>query len=126
MTEVASKQVPTVHLADKDWEIPVLAPKQNKVIVPILVALIPRVVAARAAGMVDPSDETKGINLARVVIELIGDAKTYDDLSVVVYTALTRANPALTREEFDNMPVDTMEMVAALTCIGQQAGLLRK
>ena len=41
-----------------------------------------------------------------------------------VFAALTRAHPELTRESFDDMAIDTFELIAAVRTIALQAGLL--
>ena len=52
------------------------------------------------------------------------DTQSYDTLSTIVFTALTRATPDLTREAFDDMAIDTFELIAAVRTIALQAGLL--
>lgn len=86
--------IPSITLGDRDWNIPVLAPKQNRIIVPGL---------AKLAGD-DPS----------VRYELLLD---------ICYTAITRAYPETKRDEFENMPVTTTQLFAALPVIAGQAGV---
>jgi hypothetical protein len=109
---------PAIVLAGREWAVPRLAPKQNRIVVPALLELIPRILRARAqadaAGEADQSSQ-----LARYL-----DTAFYDRLGDVVFTALTRAEPGLTRAAFDDMPVDTLEMLVAVRVIALQAGLL--
>ncbi|HEY1615130.1 MAG TPA: hypothetical protein VGF97_15705 [Rhizomicrobium sp.] len=110
----SAADTPTIALAGRDWPVPRLTPRQNRVIVPILLDLIPRVVQARAQD---------GGDLAQLARFL--DAATYDQLVTVAHLALTRAHAALTRDEFEEMPVETLELVMALGTIAKQAGLVR-
>jgi hypothetical protein len=49
----------------------------------------------------------------------------YDTLLDIVFAALTRAHPALTREEFDDWPIAAWELLDALPVIAKQTGFLR-
>lgn len=82
---------PVIIIAGRAWPVPLLAPRQNRIVVPLLVA-----------GRAD-----------------------YDSLSTVVFTALTRAHPALSRREFDEWPMPYYELVDALPVIAQQTGVVK-
>ena len=110
---------PSLVLGGRDWPLPQLAPKQNRIVVPALLELVPKILRARdearAAG------EASGLAaLARCI-----DTATYDTLATLVFTALTRAHPGLTRDAFDDMAVDTLDLVAAVLPIARAAGLTR-
>jgi len=109
---------PTITLAGKEWTVPRLAPRQNRIIVPALLRLIPHILAARAEAVA--AQESNLAYLSRFM-----DGPTYEELATVAYTALTRANPELKRSDFDDMPIDTLELVASISAIARQAGLLR-
>lgn len=83
---------PKITLAGEEWDIPILAPKQNRIIVPAFLKLA------------DPVNR-------------------YAALLDIVFTALTRARSDLKREEFEEMPILTSELIAALPVIQQQAGI---
>jgi hypothetical protein len=109
----------SITLAGRAWPVPTLAPRQNRIVVPALLDLVPRILRARdeaaAAG------ETGSFaGLARYL-----DTGSYDTLATLVYTALTRANPSLARESFDDMAIDTFELVAAVVPIARAAGLIK-
>lgn len=111
--------VPTITLAGREWPLPKLAPRQNRIVVPALVTLIPKILRARdettAAG------ETSALaGLARYL-----DTQSYDALANIVFAALTRATPSLTRDAFDDMAADTSELLAAVAPIARAAGLLK-
>jgi hypothetical protein len=109
---------PFIILAGKSWPVPRLAPRQNRVIVPILLRLIPRIIKARDDAVA--AQDSDFAYLSRFV-----DETTYGELTTLAYTAVTRANPDLIRHDFDDMAVETLELVAAVFVIARQAGLLR-
>lgn len=104
-----------VTLAGREWEVPRLAPKQNRIVVPALLELIPRILRAR--------EESGANSFAQLASYL--DLAAYDLLTNLVYTALTRAEPNLTRAEFDDLPIDTLELIRAVRPIALAAGLIR-
>jgi hypothetical protein len=106
----------TITLAGRHWPIPTLAPRQNRIVIPALLEVIPKIICARS----EASDGTGFSQLARYL-----DTQTYDRLTEIVFMALTRAHPALTRAEFDDMSIDTAELLAALNPIARAAGLYR-
>jgi hypothetical protein len=81
---------PRITIAGKSWRIPLLAPRQNRAILPLLCA--------------GPHD--------------------YHALCEIVFIALTRAHPGLTRDEFDDWPIPACELVDALPVIARQTGFL--
>jgi citrate synthase len=109
MTLQEADATPVVTIAGREWPIPVLAPRQNRIVVPGLLEIVPRLVEARKQ--------------AHGEWHFKLDTVAYDRLTDVVYHALTRATPELTRPAFDDMPVDTTEMITALFVIARQAGL---
>ena len=108
---------PTITFAGTEWPVPRLAPRQNRVVVPALLRLIPRILAARAESVA--AQEGNLAYLSRFM-----DESTYEQLAAVAYTALTRANPELKRSDFDEMPIDTLELIASISVIARQSGLL--
>lgn len=110
---------PMITLAGRQWALPKLAPRQNRIVVPALLQLVPKILKARDEG--DKAGE-KG-SFAALAGYL--DTGSYDTLAGLVFAALTRANPSLTREDFDDMAIDTFELVAAVVPIARAAGLLK-
>jgi len=111
--------VPSIKIAGKDWPVPQLAPRQNRVVVPALLNVLPKIIGAReqANGQMD------GGGLAQLAQYL--DTTAYDKLTDIVFHALSRAHPELRRDDFDDMPVDTAELFAAISVIAHQAGLFK-
>jgi len=116
----AAAPTPTLTLAGREWPLPKLAPRQNRIVVPALLELVPKILKAR-----DEADKTgeKGsfATLARYL-----DTESYDTLAGLVFAALTRANPSLTREAFDDTAIGTFELVEAVVPIARAAGLIRQ
>ena len=102
---------PKIKLAGKEWPVPLLAAKQNKIIDPLIMKLIPIFAAWK---------EDKGRALSQVAEE------QYESLQIICYTALKRANPQLTRDEFDDLPISLHEMIEAFPVIAEQTGLFVK
>jgi hypothetical protein len=100
---------PQVTLGGRSWPVPPLAVRQNRVIDPLILSLLPTFAALDA--------EQAALRL---------QAKEYDALLLIAYTALTRAHPQLTREAFDEMPITLPELIGAFETIARQTGLFVK
>jgi len=112
----------TITLAGRDWSVPVLAPKQNRVAVPLLLDLLPELADGYRRARVDASDAGRGINRLELLRAL---APHYDAMCTIAFTALTRANPELQRDSFDDLAIDTEDLIAAMVPIARAAGVLR-
>ena len=86
---------PAIPIAGRIWRIPPLAPRQNRIVLPALMSLGER------------------------------PERRYDVLLDIVFAALTRADPALDRGDFEDWPVATFELLDALPAIARQTGFLR-
>lgn len=95
--------VPHVTLAGQQWPIPLLAPRQNRLVIPTVVKLSEKFGA--------------GFNYNEF------DEATVDDLCKVVYTGLTRAHPALKWEDFMDWPISMTDLLAAFMVVSMQTGL---
>lgn len=87
---------PTITIAGRAWRIPLLAPRQNRIVLP---------------GFLMLGDDP---------------AERYETLCDVVYAALTRAHPELDRSDFDDWPIATYELLDALPVIARQTGFLER
>jgi hypothetical protein len=81
-----------IVIAGREWRVPLLAPRQNRVVVSALLRLGPRA------------------------------HEQYDLLLDIVFAALTRDQPNIVRTEFDDWPIATHELVDALPVIARQTG----
>ena len=84
-----------ITLAGREWPIPMLAPRQNRVVIPALMRL---------------GDHPE---------------RKYEDLLDAAFAALTRAHPGIDRAKFEEWPVATWELVEAVPVIASQTGLLK-
>ncbi|HEX3429547.1 MAG TPA: hypothetical protein VHT03_01565 [Rhizomicrobium sp.] len=109
----------TVVLAGREWPIPKLGPRQNRIVVPALLELIPKILLA-----IEVANESTEKRSICTVVSCCLDSKSYDTITKLVFTALTRAHPELTRESFDDMAIDTYELVNAIPPIARASGLL--
>lgn len=110
--------IPTITLAGQEWPVPVLGPRQNRIVGPNLLSLLPKFAGFSAKDL--KGDAAKiGALLARL------DTPAYDLLSDAVFFALTKAHPLLTRSMFDDMPIETLELIYALSTLAKQSGLFK-
>jgi len=86
----------SIVIAGREWRVPLFAPRQNRIVVPALLALGQRA------------------------------AESYDCLLDIGFAALTRAHPEIVRADFDDWPIATHELIAALPVIAKQTGLRLK
>jgi hypothetical protein len=143
---------PTITLAGQEWPIPLLAPRQNRVVVPAVSKVTKRMRDIAAKALDELSDATReqivkaasaedltrlgrdGVLRARVwalidfpsIMSHDGDTEFFDTAADAVYGALTRAHPTLSRGEFDDMPIGMIEMFNAIGIIANQTGMMRE
>jgi hypothetical protein len=86
---------PRIVLAGREWRVPLLAPRQNRIVVPALM------------GLGTCAEEQ------------------YERLLDIAHAALTRAHPEIVRTDFEDWPIATDELIAALPVIAKQTGLTR-
>lgn len=102
---------PCIKLGGRSWPVPVLAARQNRIIDPLIVSLLP-VFQEWEAG--------KAQTLSK-----FGPAQ-YEALQEIAFQALRRAHPELTRDQFLDLPVTLPELVAAFAVIAQQTGVFER
>lgn len=109
----------TIELGGERWPVPKLAPRQNEVVVPILLRLIPKlteVVRGQAPGQ-------HVSNLA--VLGKVLNEENMHDLYTVIFHSLQRGHKAMTRDEFDDLPIGALDAVNAVMTIARQTGVIR-
>ena len=99
-----------VTLVGREWFVPVLAMRQARIVVPALMRLMPVLQNLQ--------------NGAAMGVAQLSQAD-YDAILDVVHTALTRAYPRLTRDEFLDLPASTPELIAALAVVTRQTGFFK-
>lgn len=85
---------PIIIIGGREWRVPLLAPRQNRIVLPRFLAL---------------GSEP---------------ATQYGFLCDIAFTALTRAHSELSRVEFEDWPVPAYELIDALPIIAGQTGFL--
>lgn len=119
LVPVEFENAPRIKIGGLEFPIPVLAWMQVRIVVPGLVKLgsffkkVSELVAT--AG----SDPFWWINIDFSTEQL-------DIMADVVYTACTRANPGFGRGEFNNMPINPIELMQAIGVIGGQTGMMAR
>ena len=139
-----STGAPCIRLVGTDWPIPLLAPRQNRIVVPAVAKITKRMrdIAEQKFATIKDDERQSLIEslgsetelrsrLWRVTdfsFEIISalEPEFFDLLSDALYWSLTRAHPTLTRQQFDDMPIGMMEMVDAVGIIAQQTGMMRR
>ncbi len=106
-SELVSPGCPIITLAGREWFVPVLAMRQNRIVVPALMRLLP------VLGAIESSPTA-----------LSADA--LESLITIAHAALTRAYPSLTMEDFLDLTISPLELIAAINIIGRQAGALKE
>lgn len=102
----ALSPVPKIVLAGKDFDIPQLAPRQQRIVVPAIMSM------TNIMGKAE--DFMKQMN-----------TEQYDKLLDLVFVACTRAQPTLKRDDFLNMPITVRELLDAIPTIMQQTGIVK-
>ncbi len=99
-----------VTLAGREWFVPMLAMRQARIVVPALMRLMP-VLQSLQSGVAEGAAQLSETD--------------YDAILDVVYAALTRAYPRLTRDAFLDLPASTPELIAALAVVTRQTGFFK-
>lgn len=99
---------PVARLGGMDFFVPMLALRQSRIVVPAILRLVPRLDELQQAAKAGAAS----ISLADV--DLIID---------VVHTALTRAYPAMTRDDLLDREATFPELITAVAIVARQTGL---
>ncbi len=101
----------TVRLAQKDWAVPMLSVRQNKVIDPIILSMLPVF--------------AEWNNDKFAALQKIG-ADHYDRLLEMTFHAIHKASPTLSRDEYQDFSITLPELIAAFPIIAQQTGIFSR
>ncbi len=94
---------PTIEWDGKQWPIPLLAPRENRIVLPAVMRS--RITVQKMTQENAPMT-----------------TEEYDDLTLIVYWGLRRAHPSLTRDQFDDVPISTIDLLRAMTTVARQTG----
>jgi hypothetical protein len=100
------QEAPKISLGGKEYPIPKLAPRQQRIVIPKGLALMKAF--AESAGKPEAGEIS---------------AEQFDDLFDIVFTACTRADPSLKRDDFLDRPASFFELMSALNTIMLQTGM---
>lgn len=117
----------TVLLEGTEWPVPKLAPKQNEIVVPLILRTLPKIL--KITGRSGPSEGQEARDAMRISLSQLSEAldeQGMRDLATVLYWALERGHPELTRAAFDDMAIGTLDMVEALSVVARQTGVMRQ
>lgn len=102
---------PRITLGGKEWPVPQLVARQNKIIDPLIISLLP----------VFTQWET---DKAGALTKL--GAKEYDSLIEIAFQAIRKASPEITRDQFLDLPITLPELIGAFSVIAQQTGVFQR
>ena len=102
------KVTPTLNWNGKQYPVPLLAPKQQRHVIPALM---------RSRNAI--------LKLAQRTGEPLTEAE-YDDLLSCVYWGLKRAHPDLVFASFEDVPVELVELGPMIEVIAKQTGMFKK
>jgi hypothetical protein len=108
LSQLELDAAPKVTLAGKEYPVPLLVPRQQRIVIPKLLSLMK---SMAVGGRIDPTGLT---------------TEQYDDLLDLVYVALTRGTPDLKRDDFMDMPSTMLELIAAMNTIAEQTGMMKR
>lgn len=91
---------PKITIGGRQFPIVKQAPRQTRVILPLAFKLQPLIGTPN-----------------------VFTPETLDDMGTVIFTALHRGNPSITREEFDDLALGLDDMMMAFAVVLQQCGL---
>jgi hypothetical protein len=92
---------PVITLGGKDFPVPLLAPRQQRVVLPAIMRL-------------------RTMNASAITQE------QYDDLCEISLAAAQRGTASMKRDDFLDMPIQINELLTALPIIARQTGLLKE
>jgi hypothetical protein len=99
---------PKVTLAGKEWPVPLLVPRQQRIVIPKLMSLMKTLAVGGAIDAASISTEQ------------------YDDLIDVIYHGIVRGSPTVTKEAFIDEPITLLELIKAIDVIAAQTGMMAK
>jgi hypothetical protein len=102
---------PSVALGGQSWPVPTLAARQNRIIDPLILGLLP---------LFSEWQADKPAALAK-----LGTVQ-YEALLEIAFQAIRRAHPELSRDQFLDLSVTLPELVAAFPVIARQTGVFER
>lgn len=108
---VDCSQAKIITLAGVEWFVPLLALRQNRIVIPRILQVLPIIEAAK-----DPT--------SLAYIDMFSE-ETLDTFSRIVHAALTRAYD-ITYEAFLDLPVNPQDLTAAISVIADATQFFKR
>lgn len=105
------EDAPKVTLGGLQWAVPMLSARQNRIIDPLILSLLP----IFAKWQTD-----KALALSNI------SAPQYEALQEIALQGIRQARPEITRDQFLDLPVTLPELIAAFSVIAQQTGVFAR
>ncbi len=107
----SKRLVKEIVLGGKKWEIPMLSARQNRVVDPLILGLLPLFATwqqdkATALGMLSQPQ--------------------YEALQEIAYQGMSRSRPDVSRDAFLDLPVTLPELVTAFAAVAEQTGIFSR
>jgi hypothetical protein len=102
---------PIVSLGGKVFYIQLLTARQNRIIDPLILNLLP---------IFADWQQDRILSLSKL------SQPHYEALQEIAYCAVHKSNPELTREAFMDLPITLQELVTAFPVIAQQTGIFSR
>lgn len=109
LTQQELEAAPKLMLGGREFPMPLLAPRQQRIVVPKLMGVMNALI---------------GKNAAEAMSAL--STQTYDDLCDLVYVALTRGTPDLKKDDFLDLPIGPLDLVRAIDVVAIATGVLKR
>jgi hypothetical protein len=100
-----------VTLGGKEFTVPLLVARENRIIDPIILKLLP---------IFANWQDNKNL-----VLSQIGE-KEYDALHEMVFVAINRLQPEMTKEKLLDLPITLSELINSFSVIAKQTGIFEK
>lgn len=102
---------PKITLGRKEWPVPELSARQNRIIDPLILGLLP---------IFSEWQSNKTTALGKI------GAAEYESLLDIALTAIRRGSPDISKEAFLDLPITLPELINAFPIIANQTGLFKK
>lgn len=109
-----STNIPSVKeviIGGKKWQIPMLSARQNRVVDPLILGLLPLFATWQ-------SDKVAAIGML--------SQPQYEALQEIAYQGISRGQPQVSRDAFLDLPVSLPELVTAFAVVAEQTGIFSR
>ncbi len=107
----ASPAAKHVMLGGKKWEIPMLSARQNRVVDPLILGLLPLFATWQ-------HDKPAALGML--------SQQQYEALQEIAYQGISRGSPDINKDTFLDLPVTLPELVTAFAVVAEQTGIFSR